>query len=821
MQIHGVVSTNHENVRAEPYLFTQNNFPVKRLFLSISLILSMISIQAQTVTGMDESGQFTELDEQGNIRNNGFNPNRNDSTRKSKNVPKGIYVWRVDRKLGDIIKAEVDTLPHLYPNTTMGMGKYGTYNTIGSNYTARLSRIFIDRPETDQFIFTQAYNQVIRTPDQWHFTNTLSPITNLSYDNCGNKQNGEDHLDAKFAVNAGKKIGFGFDLDYSYARGYFQNQNVSHFCPTFYGSYLGDRYQLHVLYAIRHHKNQENGGITNDDYITHKELFTNSYSDDEIPVTLSSNWNRNNSQHLFLTHRYNVGFYRDVKMTDEEIEARKFAEKAQKNKEAQKKNRDGGQSSGAPLGRPDGAAIADGSPTGRPEGAAIMGEEPKNPSTSSDSLANDTTRIRVDSKQMADSLLAESAAEDSLKLYTKKEFVPVTSFIHTFDFSHNDHIYQAYRTPTDYYSDKYYEYTDKVGYPGDSIYDRYKYLMVRNTIGLGLLEGFNKWAKAGVRVFATHELRRFEMPQLSDDGSYGYLGHWTEHNFSVGGRLIKEQGKTLHYSLSAETWLLGKDIGQLKVDFNTDLNFPLWGDTIRLEAKAFLHRLNPTFFERNFHSKHFWWDESFNQTNHLRAEGIFTYEKTKTSLRVAIDGINNYTYLGMSNDMNATTGVKNLAAQIHQHTGIINVLTAQLDQKIQLGPLHWDNILTYQSSSNSDALPLPTLNIFTNLYLKFVYAKVLTVELGGAATYFTRYYAPSFVPQLNQFAVQENEDSKVKIGEFPIVDAYANLHLKHARFFVMMTNVFGKTLNRMTFLTPHYPINRSVLKMGVSWNFFN
>lgn len=805
---------------------------MKIQFLLFSFLLSVVSIQAQTVTGMDENGRYTEFDEQGNIRNNNntFNPNRNDSTRKSKEIPKGIYVWRVDRKLGDIIKAEVDTIPHLYPSSTMGMGMFGTYNTTGSNYTARLSRIFIDRPENDQFIFTQAYNQVHRTPDQWHFTNTLSPITNLSYDNCGNRQNGEDHIDAKFAVNAGKKIGVGFDLDYDYARGFFQNQGISHFNATVYGSYRGDAYQLHLLYTRRHQKNQENGGITNDDYITHKELFTNSYSDDEIPVTLTSNWNRNDSHHLFLTHRYSVGFYRDVKMTDEEIEARKFAEKARKNREAKKKEKnkendteqESGQSDGAPGGRPDGVPVAGEAPSGRPDGAAVMGEEPKGTATlASDSLATDTTRIKVDSKQMADSLIAERAAEDSLKQYMKKEFVPVTSFIHTFDFSHSDHIYQAYRTPNDYYSKKYYEYMDEVGYPGDSIYDRYKHLMVRNTVGLGLLEGFNKWAKAGVRVFATHELRRFTMPQMNENETHAYLGNWTENNLSIGARIIKEQGKTFHYNLSAETWILGKDLGQLKIDFSTDVNFPLWGDTVRLAANAYFHRVNPTFFERNFHSKHFWWEESFNQTNRLRAEGVFSYEKTKTTLRVAIEEINNYTYLGMHNVTDATNGVQLLTAQMRQHTGVINILTAQLDQKLKLGPLHWDNILTFQSSSNQDVLPLPTLNVFTNLYLKFVIAKVLSVELGGTATYFTPYYAPQFVPQLNQFAIQENEDCKVKLGNFPIVDVYANLHLKHARFFLMMTNVFGTTLNRMTFLTPHYPLNRSVLKFGISWNFFN
>jgi len=37
----------------------------------------------------------------------------------------------------------------------------------------------------------------------------------------------------------------------------------------------------------------------------------------------------------------------------------------------------------------------------------------------------------------------------------------------------------------------------------------------------------------------------------------------------------------------------------------------------------------------------------------------------------------------------------------------------------------------------------------------------------------------------------------------------------------MMTNVTGNSIHRMNFLTPHYPLNNSIMHLGVSWNFFN
>ena len=268
--------------------------------------------------------------------------------------------------------------------------------------------------------------------------------------------------------------------------------------------------------------------------------------------------------------------------------------------------------------------------------------------------------------------------------------------------------------------------------------------------------------------------------------------------------------------------MAGEDASQLKLDFNTDLNFRLWNDTVRVAAKAFFHRLNPSFYHRRYHSQHLWWDQQddLKQEMRTRIEGMLSYSLTDTRLRLAIEEIQNYTYFGMSYDFEYL-GRTNMTARAYQEGGNINVLTAQLFQDFKLGPLNWENIITYQNSSNTEVLPLPALNIFSNLYLKFRVAKVLDVELGGNVTYFTKYEAPDFCPQLNQFAVQKNTKSRVELGEFPFMDVYANLKLKGVRFFIIMSNVLNSSANRCYFTTPHYPMNGQVMHMGVSWPFFN
>lgn len=752
---------------------------------------------------------FNQMDEDGNVTRRSTKHNA-DSLGTDKEIPKGIKVWTVDERFGDIRKAELDTVPHMFMNTIFGTGLRGEYNTLGNVGTPRINRVFIDRQDDGQFLFTQPYDYFVKPVSTFHFTNTLSPFTNLTYNTAGNRTNGEDHFTAKFGVNAGKRLGVGFNFDYIYGRGYYQNQSTSHFNYTMYGSYLGDRYQAHLLFSTNHQKVTENGGITDDNFVLHPESFDDDFATNEIPTVLENNWNRNDNQHVFLSHRYNVGFKRKVKMTEEEIKAKKFALEAKRDSE-ERKRREEERRKAEDEGRDFNEDNVKEKKTyaGRPSDAKIAGNEP----TATDSIGKGG-RINVDSKEMADSLAKVSAKAAADTMWMKDEYVPVTSFIHTMKLDNYKRIYQAYNTPADFYADNYVAGP----YAGDSIYDKTSHLRLQNTFAISMLEGFNKWAKAGVKAFVTSDLRRFVLP--SSDSNTATTSY-NEHNLSVGGQLSKTEGKTLHYNVTAETWLLGEDLGQLKIDGAVDLNFPLFGDTVTLAAKGFFHRNNPTFYYRHYHSRHFWWDNtSLSKELHSRVEGLFSYRKTNTTLRVAFDEIQNYTYLAMGYNIADDHSRKGNTMEVRQKGGAITLLTLSLAQNFKLGPLNWENVITYQKSTDNDVLPMPDLNIYTNLYLRFKIAQVLKCDFGADGRYFTKYYAPDYSPALGQYAVQTG-DNRVQTGNYPLVNIYANFHLKHTRFFVMMSHVNAGSGNRQYFLTPHYPLNQRVFRFGLSWNFFN
>ena len=716
---------------------------------------------------VDANGNPVQLDANGNpvvdgYGNDAYTWGRDTTQAEEKIIPIGSYAWNIDERFGNITPVDVDTLPNNFQNFNLTAGPTGQYNFLGNLGSPRLSRLFMDRKPYSNFIFADPFDYFYTPVNEFQFTNTLSPITNLSYHSCGNKQDGEDRLRAYFASNINKISGIGFKLDYLYGRGYYNNQATSLFNGSLYGYYLDDRYNMHAWISVNHMRMGENGGIENDDYITHPEDFTRSYGSRDIPTILSENWNRNEDQTYYLTHRYNLGFYKDIELPDS-----------------------------------------------------------LRPVMPADSVLLKGLRDSLFTVYQKADTAYQHAVMDSLrndfmaKQDNPQDFIPVTSFIHTLRIRNAKHTVYSYDTPDHYYADLFY------GDP-NNMSDRTRGYSIQNTLGIALREGFNKWAKAGLTAFASHEYRHYTMPDLN--GGNKIIRSYSENNISVGGQLSKREGKTLHYDVTGEVTLLGEDVGQFDVEGRADLNFRLFKDTVQLAARAFVKNLNPSFYMRHYHSQFAWWDNDLNKEFRTRIEGTLSLKRTRTALTVGVENIKNYAYFATDkiayNDEGGQFAGYSNRISVKQYGGSVQVFSARLNQNFKFGILHWDNEVAYQKTSNQDILPLPDLSAYSNLYIVFRIAKVLRVQLGGDVRYFTEYYAPDYAPIIQQFTVQSPE-TRMKLGNYPICNAYVNLFLKHCRFYVNVNHVNNGTGNKNAFLVPHYPINPMNIHFGLSWNFFN
>ena len=128
------------------------------------------------------------------------------------------------------------------------------------------------------------------------------------------------------------------------------------------------------------------------------------------------------------------------------------------------------------------------------------------------------------------------------------------------------------------------------------------------------------------------------------------------------------------------------------------------------------------------------------------------------------------------------------------------------------GVLNWDVEAAFQQSTAPSVLPLPTLTAASDLYLRFLLAKVLRVDLGVKGYWHTAYHAPYYTPTDQQFALQSEGTVG---GQAPLLIAYANFRLKRARFFLQMYNVGEALMTNERLSLYKYPYNPMHLSAGV------
>ena len=405
-----------------------------------------------------------------------------------------------------------------------------------------------------------------------------------------------------------------------------------------------------------------------------------------------------------------------------------------------------------------------------------------------------------------------------------KVFIPVSSIIHTLEYQDNrrrfrseagENLNECYLTPD--------------GYPrvfglenGTGVDDRTSYWNLRNTFGLSLREGFQDWAKFGITAFATFDKRKFQLPAqipgLSYDPEYGsglnaspstiefpITQVYDEFSTYIGAEISKRRGNILTYNARGELCVVGDDIGEFRATGNLQTKFKLLKKDATISAEGYIKNVTPSFYMRHFHSRYFWWDNrDMNMIQQIYAGVKINLESTRTQLSAGVESIQNYVFF-------------NKQGMPEQKSGNLQVINARIKQDVMYRAFGWENEVAYQLSSDKSVLPLPQISLYTNMYLKFKVAKVLMVQLGANMYYNTSYYAPYYEPATQQFQVQD----EVKVGNFPLVNAYVNFHLKQARFFVMGYNLGSKFVNPNYFSLAHYPLDPFVLKMGVAVTFNN
>jgi hypothetical protein len=273
----------------------------------------------------------------------------------------------------------------------------------------------------------------------------------------------------------------------------------------------------------------------------------------------------------------------------------------------------------------------------------------------------------------------------------------------------------------------------------------------------------------------------------------------------IGGELAKRTGNILRYDAKGSLGVLGDNLGDMNLSGRIETRIPLWKDTAAIEARGHIKNLAPTYYENHYHSKYFWWENNFNKTKKVYVGGELTIPHTKTKIGLGLENVTNYIYFD-------STGYPK------QHSGNIQIIAVHWQQNLKFKALHWDNQIVYQKTSDASIIPLPDLSLYSSLFLEFKVAKVLTIQMGANVHYWTKYYAPAYEPATQQFRLQK----EIPVGNYPLICGFINCHLKQTRFFIEYYNAGASYISPPEYFSiPHYPVNPTILKLGLSVDFIN
>ena len=635
---------------------------------------------------------------------------------KSKSVKvEPSYAWSISEPLGLHYESTIDTLFLNYHKESIPSHQSNAWATTGNFGASGQNQIFFERKPTSDFFFEDAIESWLPSVSTQRYYNTRIPMTLISHTTGGNKYSNQDRTKVTFSGNVGKPIQVGAAMDYIYSKGSYNYQADKNFRWSLFGSYIGDRYEMQTFFNSYNYQGKENGGITDDLYITDPASVQGGESrvdNKSIPTNLIAAQSKLSGQEFYMNHSYNVGHY----------------------------------------------------------------------------------RYQRDS--VTDTIIGRT-------------YIPVTRFIWTFDFKNVKHNFMNQNASQDitFFPNTY------LGLGGTD--ETTRFWRMRNTIGISLLEGFNKYAKFGFSAYGTHEMRRYK--QVTDSVSGTVLPEGlqilpvdvdptaTQQLFWLGGQLTKQRGSILTYSATAQFGVLGDVAGDIDVEGQLRTRFKLFGDTVSLTAYGYFKNLAPPYLLKKFISNHYAWDNDFSKVQRFRAGGMLELPWIHTKINVGYETLNNYVYF-------------NSDALPQQASSAVHVLHASLNNHLGFGIFNWDNELNYQTSSNDEVLPLPKFSLFSNMYLKFKIARVLDVQIGVDCNYYTKYFAPSYSPATMVFFNQR----EVECGNFAFADVYANFKLKKARFYVMYSHANKGLIGGSNYFSmPHYPLNPGRFQFGVSVDFVN
>ncbi len=252
----------------------------------------------------------------------------------------------------------------------------------------------------------------------------------------------------------------------------------------------------------------------------------------------------------------------------------------------------------------------------------------------------------------------------------------------------------------------------------------------------------------------------------------------------------------------------GRDFG----DFLYDAKVTLAGGRKagRIVLGAYLQSSSPPLVYTDWISNHYIFHNNFSNQKTTSVSFNYINDALKFDLKAEYFLIADYLYFAAQ-----PNGIDATPTQLHSD---INLLKVSLGKTLSWHDWHFDNYLVYQKTDYQSTLRTPEFYMYSSLsHSQFLFG-VLHSNVGINVRYNTPYVAPSYAVGLGQFY---NSSPNLTFSSYPVASIYFKATLIRTNIFVQYDYVNQGLLSQGYYMVNRYPGPNSMLKIGVSWAFYN
>ena len=259
-------------------------------------------------------------------------------------------------------------------------------------------------------------------------------------------------------------------------------------------------------------------------------------------------------------------------------------------------------------------------------------------------------------------------------------------------------------------------------------------------------------------------------------------------------------------NVDAQQIFQGRQIGDFLYEAKSNL---LLSNSIgRIVLGAYMQNKSPEEIFNRYFGNHYSWVNDFSRTKTLNFSFQYVNDKYKFDAGAEYYLINDYLYF----DQDGTNSIKP-----SQASGSINLLKISAGKRLRFGKFNLESFVVYQKTDHPNILRIPEVYTFNSFFMDQTFFKVLRTNVGFDIRYNTPFQSYSYSPAASQFYNGNAGELKSE----PVVDVWLRASLRKANLFVKYEYANQNLINRGYYTVPDYPMQDSMLKFGVRWNFYD